>query len=403
MNTLSFQLKYGEMLLQCGASPNVFAGHRFKEWTLFLNTPPILALMTRYGMNPDHIDEKGRTRLHYVSNGDENVFVSKLAMMVGLDPNIQDNRGWTALHYALCHRDWERSELYLPVTDVSLKTKRGETALHILLDNWEDWNREEERDKALVGILQQRGDSFDLEARNKKSYTALGLATRNGSFRAVCLLGAAGCSINSKNYKDRTPLHLAIRYRKWDKYNYFRMAMCPNLIQHGADVNAVCSDGHTPLMEFMDYPDFKIIQQLLQANSSGRVTLKDLEDNEICRFMRKAILNGATDCAEFMFQDSCSLNEDQDLQQRFIDLSLKPESRVNQEDFGETETIGLYGLLSEREILEATSLDLSPPPLSLYRLCRLAIRASLPKGPAFLKAVDQLPVASLVRNFIALR
>ena len=391
------------MLLQCGASPDIFGGHRFYEWTLFLNTPPILALMTRYGMNPDHIDEKGRTRLHYVSNGDLNVFVSKLAMMSGLDPNIQDNQGWTALHYALSYGDWELTELYLPVTDVSLKTNRGETALHILLDNWDEWAGDENRKKALVGILQQRSDSFDLEAHNKKSYTALGLAMRNGSFRAIRTLVAAGCSVNSKNYKERTPLHLAIRYSDHDEDKYFRKAICPALIQDGADVDAVCSDGHTPLMEFMDYPDFKIMRQLLQANSSGRVTLKDLQDNEICRLMRKAILNGATDCAEFMFQDSCSLNEDQDLQQRFIDLSMRPESRVNQEDFGETETIGLYGLLREQEILDATSLDLSPPPLSLYRLCRLAMRASLPKGPAFLKAVDQLPVASLVRDFIALR
>ena len=391
------------MLLQCGASPDIFAGHRFKEWTLFLNTPPILALMTRYGMNPDHIDEKGRTRLHYVSNGDLNVFVSKLAMMAGLDPNIQDNQGWTALHYALSYGDWELTELYLPVTDVSLKTNRGETALHILLDNWDEWTGDENRKKALVGILQQRSDSFDLEAHNKKSYTALGLAMRNGSFRAIRTLVAAGCSVNSKNYKDRTPLHLAIRYSDHDEDKYFRKAICPALIQDGADVNAVCSDGHTPLMEFMDYPDFHIILQLLQANSSGRVTLKDLKDDKICHFMREAILNGATDCAEFMFQDSCSLKEDQDLQQRFIDLSLKPESRVNQEDFGETETIGLYGLLCEQEILDAMSLDLSPPPLSLYRLCRLVIRASLPKGPAFLTAVDQLPLASLVRDFIALR
>ena len=332
-----------------------------------------------------------------------NAFIPKLAIMSGIDPNIQDNRGWTALHYALSIGNRHLTELYLPLTDVSLKTNRGETALHILLDNWEEWKEEEPRYKALIGIVRQCSDSFDLEAHNKKSYTALGLALRTGDVRAFCIVESTGCSVNSKNYKDRTPLHLAMRHGKRDKDEYYREATSYILIQDGADVNAVCADGHTPLMEFMDYPDFQIIRQLLQANSSGRVTLKDLEDDKICHFMREAILNGATDCAEFMFQDSCSLNKDQDLQQRFIDLSMRPESRVNQEDFGETETIGLYGLLSEREILETASLDLSPPPLSLYRLCRLAIRASLPKGPAFLKAVDQLPVASLVRDFVALR
>ena len=224
-----------------------------------------------------------------------------------------------------------------------------------------------------------------------------------GDVRAIHVLVGAGCSVNTKNYKDATPLHLAIQHCKLFSDDYYRASICSFLMEEGADVDAKCSEGLTPLMEFMDSPNFKIIRLLLQANCNSQVAMKGVGEQEISCFMREAILNGAIDCAEFMFQDSCSLNEDQDLQQRFIDLSLRPESRVNQEDFGETETIGLYGLLCEREILEMAYIDLSPPPLSLYRLCRLAIRASLPKGPAFLKAVDQLPLARHVRNFIALR
>ena len=159
------------MLLQCGASPNVFAGNHFQEWTLYLNTPPILALMTRYGMNPDHTDDNGRTCLHYMPLTALNGFLPKLAMMVGIDPNIQDHRGWMALHYALSVGHWGLSELYLPVTDVSLKTNDGETALHILLLNWMELGMYQRSIKTLQGVLEAGGEGLDLEALNRSSYT----------------------------------------------------------------------------------------------------------------------------------------------------------------------------------------------------------------------------------------
>ena len=44
-----------------------------------------------------------------------------------------------------------------------------------------------------------------------------------------------------------------------------------------------------------------------------------------------------------------------------------------------------------------------PVPLPLLRLCRVAIRPLLPKGPAFLTAVDQLPLPRQIRDLIAFR
>ena len=123
-------------------------------------------------------------------------------------------------------------------------------------------------------------------------------------------------------------------------------AICDMLITAGADVDMPDNMGRTPLMKMLMGPEVPIVRQLLQANCADTVTLSLCREYFLDTYMAEAIAKNATDCATFIFGDSCSSTQDQRV---FYDLSLRPEAMVN------GKTVGL-----------------SKPPVCLFRLCRKA-------------------------------
>jgi len=87
-------------------------------------------LITKYKMNINAVDKKGRTPLHLLSTLDENN-VSKIIsvlLQLGADPNIQDNKGNTPLHLYLCSPFLES-----PKCKLDTLNKKGRTPFFLYL------------------------------------------------------------------------------------------------------------------------------------------------------------------------------------------------------------------------------------------------------------------------------
>ena len=378
------------MLLQHGANPRVI--HRRQDAILTLNIGAV-ELLFRYGLGTNEGTFKGHTLLHTMARDNCPMLapVVHIAMAIGyVDPNTQDKEGWTPILHAIKAGNWEMVETLFPFTDLSLKTNKQETPLHIIAKN-----KGEHTKKALMKFI---GGGIDLEARTNRKYTALGLVTKMADPGLVELMLNAGCNIHTKNCHKRTVLHMAAGVVDGTRKPENMSKICKILIDAGADVNARSDLNLTPINDTTHSCNFLVVRQLLQVNAEVCL-FPGFPKSRYSNFMRESILQNAKDCAAYVLQDSLcfsweyvapqgavDLPEDMITQDALSELSSEPEAMVYHEEKEDYETVGL-----------------SPLPISLYRMCRVAVRATLPSGPTFPDAVDQLPLAQHVKDFIAFR
>ena len=377
------------MLLQHGANPRVI--HRQPGALLTLNTGATEVLF-RYGIGVDEVDSNGHTFLHIMARSNWPMLapLAHIGMAIGyVEPNAQDKRGWTPILHAIKAGNWEMVETLFPFTDLSLKTNKQETPLHIIAKN-----EGEHTKKALKKFIE---GGVDLEARTNRKHTALCLVTYIGDPELVELLLNAGCNIHSRNSHERTALHIAAGIDGTRKPENMSK-ICKILIDAGADVNARSDLNLTPINDTTHSCNFLVVRQLLQVNAEVCL-FPGFPKSRYSNFMRESILQNAKDCATYVLQDSLcfswkyvapqravNLLKDMITQDALSELSSEPEAMVYHEEKEDYETVGL-----------------SPLPISLYRMCRVAVRATLPSGPTFPDAVDQLPLAKHVKDFIAFR
>ena len=359
------------MLLQAGASPNCTDGVApALYWSTWFTQIPMIELLLRYGADVNAVDDEGWTAL-YACAWKQRVEAAKILLAAGVNPNLADVEGRTPIFTAVEWENEELLELLVKVSDLNLTDNKGETALHQLGKARSDSHLC--ADKFMTMLIDH---GADVEVKNENLITLAIYTAWYCNIDCVRVMIKAGCNLNVQNHEDETPLNMISRMNK-DNPNYDtnRAVVCAMLIEAGADVDLPNIHGASPITNLVEYPNFSMIRQLLHANCIGTVT-HIISEDAVKEFMAAAISNKAQDCATFMFGDSCS-PEDQEV---FYNLSLQPEAMVN------GETIGL-----------------SEPPPSLRSLCRLTVRSLLPKGPAFLTAVDQLEIPRSLKDFVAIR
>ena len=380
MNIVSFclfQVKYAEVLLKYDANPNIETPDPYE---------PLLCSSVRQGhlkmvkllieheanLNGSDIDTFQSPLHHCALLG--HIEIAKELLAAGADPNEWDILDCSPLYLAFSAKSWEMVELLLPHSDLNLMDHDGHNALHYVLKNC----HEPLAERCLSKLMEL---GVDLNARTRREgHTPLDLAANylhaGGEFFFTLL--KAGCDLEAKTKQGETVLHV-VAWNKGGETPTMAAEMMETLIKAGADIDCVSDHGRTPLMDAVRSASPRMVRLLLQANCSCKMT-KFPDDRQVVKFMRQTILDESEDCATFLFGDSWSLPEDQDLREHYYNLSLTPGAS----DLGDT-------------------IELSRPPTSLYRLCRLALRALLPKGLAFLRAVEELPLAPHVRDFVALR
>lgn len=115
----------------------------------------------------------------------------------------------------------------------------------------------------LRALLDERPES--LNEFSPDGFQALGLAAFFGQDAAAELLLARSAEVNtpSRNRMSVCPLHSAVAAR--------RLRIASLLIEHGADVNAVQSDGFTPLMGAAQNGQTEMIELLLAHGARADV------------------------------------------------------------------------------------------------------------------------------------
>ena len=364
-----------EMLFSAGAKPK-----SVRDWSL-VDKELIRKLFVEFHLDANIYDEKGETCLHFCARKSLSDEVS-LLLICGANVNAKDNNGYIPLYFALHGLSLDVVELLLPDSNLNLVPPRvdprGGTALHVV-------TRRQVHPTSPEYLARLIDLGVPLDAKDEKENTALEQAVWNRDFPSTRVLLDAGCNVNAANSDGDTALTRLTWYGDGNRDDVCakdEAAMCKLLIQAGADVNIVNETEIPPVMNAAISCNLPMLRHLLQANATlntGSWIHTDQQGSEyeddIPKFMTAAVDNNAEDCARFILGDSCRTSVDQEF---FYQLSLQPE-------------------------VNAGALGLTRPPLSLFRKCRLAIRASLPQGPAFLNAVDQLKLPILIKEFLVLR
>eukprot|EP01114_Cavostelium_apophysatum_P018114 TRINITY_DN5534_c0_g1_i3.p1 TRINITY_DN5534_c0_g1~~TRINITY_DN5534_c0_g1_i3.p1 ORF type:complete len:889 (+),score=213.79 TRINITY_DN5534_c0_g1_i3:508-3174(+) len=156
-------------------------------------------------------DEVRRNAIHLAALGGTREHCTMMEYLVHLlGPeayNEQDVQGWTPLHCACLAASWDIIFLLLklPHLDASLRTKEGETALHILARASNVSNLDD-----IIKLMIERG--VDINAQSTTGETALHFCALKGNVQLASLLMFHKANVNLLTSDGETPLHWAARY-----------------------------------------------------------------------------------------------------------------------------------------------------------------------------------------------
>ena len=361
-------MTYAEMLLRAGADPDISEGIGYGYpkplllWNLIYGDPAIRELLLLYNADVNNVDYSGQTALHYCAIGSfVMIDIAKRLLATGADPNIQDNEGKIPLFLALEGNKVGMVELLLEHSDLSLKDYCGGTALHAI-----QYLQNPVAAQFLTRLLEL---GLDKEAVPHEGNTVLCETILLLNYECLKNCIEAGCNVNARNSHGETTLQRLLGiYCSGEREK--TMAACEWLIDAGAEVDLNNPGGKSLVECAVLYRYVPVVKILLQVNCPVGMKKSFLDP---CRFMHVAVKEKAKDCAVFIFGDSCSTED----QLFFYDISHR---------------LGA--------MLDGESIGLSRPPM--YRLSRRVVRSLLPTGPAFLPALNGLPLPRNVQDFVAL-
>ena len=366
------------MLLVHGADPNVPTettiprGEPIINYNIHRGTLEVTELLLKFGVQLCANERWGVPALHLCASLGRPAHAEKL-IAAGADVHILDRSGYPPLFTAVCGKSIEMVKLLMERSDLNFTSEQGVTALLIMFQG--NFNDSDSEAAEFMSLLLEKG--LDLEASCHFAESVITAAVSSSAFECVEVCIKAGSKLDDVLTIDRkTVLNCLL-----DDYYMVRPAkrekavhLTELLIKAGVDVNLRNYYGTTSLESAVNSANVPGAWLLLQANCSVKITRKV---GNARQFMVKAIKQNAQSCAVFVFGDFCQTTEDQQL---FFDLSQTKKVMVNGE-----------------------LVDLTRPPLSLARLCRLAVRATLPSGAAFPPAVDKLPLPRYTKDYVALR
>ena len=121
-------------ILEEGADPNGYCDNDYGWFPLHVSAyhdnKEITEALVQHGARRDVVTHRGNLPLHFAArHGSTDVLA--LLLSVTRDKNKQNEDGNTALHWAVEDGKTEAVRLLAPVTDLTIRNKRGETPLDI--------------------------------------------------------------------------------------------------------------------------------------------------------------------------------------------------------------------------------------------------------------------------------
>ncbi|CAL1548181.1 unnamed protein product, partial [Lymnaea stagnalis] len=232
--------------------------------------------------------------------------------------NIQSENGNTALMRALKHGFQNVAKVLLAAeADVNIRNKRGENALLMAAKSG---------CTETVKLLMEAG--ADPLSLTKFGNTGLSLA---GNKDIAELFVQAGADVNLRNMHGQTPMHCAVKRRKYDVLNL--------LLQHGANVNMKDLYGDTPLIAALKVSEVSLILRLLAAkanvnlqNKKGKTALMYATSISILiRFQTKMQRIVRLRILDLLLQHGADANLKDNIGRTALMYTY---SRTNQKDYG---------------------------------------------------------------------
>ena len=382
------------MVLQAGARPHIPTSyldriHRQTMLNRIIKSDDYdsMDFLLKSGFDLNTKDEEGKTALHLsAEHGAE--AITDMLLEAGSNGNAQDVHGWTPLFYALAEHELDIVDTLLRKSDLSLRTNKRETALHVVLDYGVYGRASEVLEPLIEGGVDVNACNADLNTALKESICSFDLESMEILMNAGCdiNISTGGIGGNLLSHVAWYPLSYGLTKRPYQLGIMTEMGRM--LIEAGVDVDGENSVRFNPLVYSVYTEKCGLVRELLQANCETKRFREDvrteggtLKSGEV---LNEKLTNAYEEhymhFASFLYVDCCCAPEDQHIQQIFFDFCGDHEESLRKE-----------------------GIDLDRPPLSLTRLCRVALRSSLPRGRSFQSAVDQLPLPSLLRDFVGLR
>ncbi|XP_023285053.1 ankyrin repeat domain-containing protein 61 [Seriola lalandi dorsalis] len=287
------------------------------------------------------------------------------------------------LHLAASYRRFKSMQSLLSAgADPEMRDQLGQTTLHLVIVCWPSiqttWSKPDSKlqtavidlhrkAKACLQLLCEHGVNVNAQVKGESQQTALHLSVRYTALSAVQILASYGADVNAVDSNGMTPLHMAAGMLHKD--------IIANLIRQGADINmGLKNTGNTPLH--------------LAAVAMAMKTTKTLQDDLNC--ISELLDHGAEPNAENKagitpLHEACSMGN-----KELVELLLRYGANINKlSQAGEN---CLFLFLNHRSNVRNSSLLVKllslTSPLTVYNQnCHLPSALTL---PCFLKQRDQL-------------
>ena len=287
-----YRYSLSQLLLEHGANANeqdkdhTTPLHLAMSWQLY----EIAQILLEHDAEPNMADKDGVTPLHLVLQPecryemvrmeDEEVLAARCVRLLlehGADVNAQDKYSNTPLLLAI------KTSMYYDLAlnllsrgaEPNVKNCRGETPLHLLLENVSAFD-----DDDILGLVHSLLDhGADVDAWDRNRATPLLLAVKGRSDNIARILLERSADPNLKNIRGKTPLHLLLERYVNDHHDVKDILVVERLLlERGADINAQDEHNTTPLYLACCHPRFEIAQIILDPANAE----KDLHPAQSC-------------------------------------------------------------------------------------------------------------------------
>lgn len=241
--------------------------------------------LLKRGQDINSRQKDGKTILHSVIESKKNNKSIPFLLANGANPDLTDKNGNNAIWSFLRNDNFEKAIELLPYIKKPISNSEGETYLHKVFNDASN-------DTIITPFLNL---DIDINAKNKKGYTALDYAIKN-KYISIAPLIAAGAILTEKNRDGLTPLQAAIKTGNRDAVKYFLkhnpeletpsddgkytvhiaaaygLEYLTMLKNAGVQINRKDKNGETPLMYAAEKGDHRSINALRQwgANTEDR-------------------------------------------------------------------------------------------------------------------------------------
>lgn len=224
---------------------------------------PLIHLLLACGAHPLSKTPEGVSATNLLS--DRNKAAKDLMLKYRLAAEEREKNQESLLHTAVRMEDTEHFSLIAQLDGLDHQNKDGQSALHLAFKNLFHWACVKLIDKGADYHLKDNDEKAPYELRNKENgNTAMHEVAKLGNVRFAQFLVLLGTTLEEKNAKKGTPLHLAAAYHQDNMIRF--------LLKLGANPVVTNESEWTPLSLYLQKePNPEIVNLFLESEGENSI------------------------------------------------------------------------------------------------------------------------------------